>query len=407
MYKTKFILFSTALIFVLSSCDFGVDNPGPIQDNQLSNEDALQSLVVGIASDLSYGMAGGRGGEPGGVVYAGGILSRDIYDAGVFEAERLYHRGEVRNDLADDPWNRMHTAKFAANDAISRMEDVLGDEASQNPQYLRTHIWKGFVHRQMGENFCVAVLEDGEPQENTVHFEVAEQAFTKAIDLAESQGNPQAIAQDADLLEVAYAGRAQVRLALENFEGAMSDAGKVSDDHRFDAIFSSNSTRENNYLNYNTFRRSYFTAWGTFAEGQQINNSDPRVNWVDLEETGADGETPMLQQQKYTSIGDNIPLSKGEEMRLIEAEVMLHNGNISSAMEKINYVRELFNLSPKEADSMDEAWSILRQERNLTLWMEGRRLWDLRRFDDPFLQGRDSCIPPGQQEINTNPNIDS
>ena len=94
-------------------------------------------------------------------------------------------------------------------------------------------------------------------------------------------------------------------------------------------------------------------------------------------------------------------------MRLIEAEVMLHNGNISSATEKINYVRELFNLSPKEADSMDEAWSILRQERNITLWMEGRRLWDLRRFDDPFLQDRDSCIPPGQQEINTNPNIDS
>ena len=32
-------------------------------------------------------------------------------------------------------------------------------------------------------------------------------------------------------------------------------------------------------------------------------------------------------------------------------------------------------------------WDILDRERHLTLWLEGRRLWDLHRWNHPHLNG--------------------
>ncbi|MGH7445850.1 MAG: RagB/SusD family nutrient uptake outer membrane protein, partial [Longimicrobiales bacterium] len=59
-----------------------------------------------------------------------------------------------------------------------------------------------------------------------------------------------------------------------------------------------------------------------------------------------------------------------------------------------------------------DAWELLRFERGATLWLEGRRLWDLRRWDaeggvvaDPFSEGRDLCFPISDEEQRVNPNL--
>jgi hypothetical protein len=59
-----------------------------------------------------------------------------------------------------------------------------------------------------------------------------------------------------------------------------------------------------------------------------------------------------------------------------------------------------------------EAWPILQKERAAVLWMEGRRLWDLRRWNaepvpikDTFLDARDKCIPVSENEEQSNPNV--
>ena len=92
---------------------------------------------------------------------------------------------------------------------------------------------------------------------------------------------------------------------------------------------------------------------------------------------------------------------------------------------KINELRAHYDLDPIEQpanagaleypNAMDDAWSILDRERYLTLWMEGRRLWDLGRWNHPFQNGgtligpgaspRVSCLPIPEIECTLNPEI--
>ena len=65
------------------------------------------------------------------------------------------------------------------------------------------------------------------------------------------------------------------------------------------------------------------------------------------------------------------------------------------------------------ADNGLDALSILDGERHVTTWLEGRRVWDLHRWDHPFLDdgivfwdvepgGRASCYPVPEQECQLN-----
>ncbi|MGH7565041.1 MAG: hypothetical protein ACREK5_11570 [Gemmatimonadota bacterium] len=44
-------------------------------------------------------------------------------------------------------------------------------------------------------------------------------------------------------------------------------------------------------------------------------------------------------------------------------------------------------------------------ERARALWLEGHRLADFRRRNDPFLAGGDECWPFPDEELDTNPNL--
>jgi hypothetical protein len=117
-------------------------------------------------------------------------------------------------------------------------------------------------------------------------------------------------------------------------------------------------------------------------------------------------------------------------MRLIEAEAALVANDLAGAMTLINGVRTSkistttgVALEPWTAATIDEGWTALRRERGIELWIEGRRLNDLRRWkalsrpgtlhplEDPsnpdtYLNpGQTLCIPISQAEINTNPNF--
>ena len=78
-------------------------------------------------------------------------------------------------------------------------------------------------------------------------------------------------------------------------------------------------------------------------------------------------------------------------------------------------------MSPLTAPStLDEAWATLRYEREATVFLENRHLWDVRRWyedtgpgHDNYLEDgaagaqtvRDSCIPISREEANSNPNV--
>jgi hypothetical protein len=102
------------------------------------------------------------------------------------------------------------------------------------------------------------------------------------------------------------------------------------------------------------------------------------------------GQVPYIPQRKYASRDDDINLATGWEMRLVEAEAILQgagSGSFNDAMTLINHVRtrnisdnDGQALAPWVANSAEEAWTFLKRERNIELWLEGRRMGDERRW---------------------------
>ena len=158
--------------------------------------------------------------------------------------------------------------------------------------------------------------------------------------------------------------------------------------------------------------------WNTFYENYFKTTNDPRVAWgsdpknpVGDAAVGNLGKVPWYFQLKYTGQTSGINLSTGWEMRLIEAEAKLLGGDIPGAMTLLNSHRVALNLAPWVAANATDAWTALKRERGIEMWLEARRLGDARRWaaastpgasDD--MTGRDLCFATslGEKETNVN-----
>lgn len=393
----KIIAFVTVMI-VAAGCD--VENPGPIAESSLNSEEAVPGIVVGMSSDLSVAVSI--------TTYWSSVWSDELIHSGTFAAPTVFSTGEINSEDVDPWWDDAQRARWVAESGIERLQNILGEEFDDSEYAARANLYAGYANRILGEHSCDAVIDGGGRQDYTIHFERAEDQFTQAMTIAETVGN-------GDLRTAAIAGRASVKAALGDWSGAVSDAGEVPVDYTFEAIYSLNSGRENNGWPANTIERGELSVWGTPWEDAE----DPRlpqevVLTADGDTaTAANGTTPWITQLKHETDADNIALSKGTEMLLIRAEAELRgNQNVGNAMDLINEARDYNGLDQLTASNIEEAWGHLQNERGATLWLEGRRFWDLRRWNQetgpanhPFLDGRDSCVPIGSQEINNNPNL--
>lgn len=385
---------------------FDVSNPGQILDDDLEDADMVETLVTGMSSDFSVAVAS--------VAEAGAAMSDEMEGSSNFVWVDEYRRGIASPEFDLVRWGSVQRARWVAESGIERINRLLGPEAQGNPDATRALLFAGFSNRILGENFCEVAYDGGaiEPRENA--FLRAVEHFTSAISSAQASGNQ-------DHLMAAYGGRAQAHLGAGNWSAAVTDAAEVPTDFEFEAVFSANTGRENNDIwSAGGWEDADLSAVATLPVS--LDPQDPRAPWTECVEgagcarlIGGDGVTPLVRQDKYTDRGSNIPVVKGAEMRLIEAEALLREDQVDDAMTQINLARAHWSLPGRTAADAEEAWVILDEERLLTLWLEGRRLHDLDRWDHPFLQGgtlvhegvpqRDSCWGIGLNECQTNPNI--
>jgi hypothetical protein len=164
---------------------------------------------------------------------------------------------------------------------------------------------------------------------------------------------------------------------------------------------------------------------------------DPRVAWLedpDFPEGSASltgyGRVPWSYPTKYLDVDAPYRVAGGPEMLLIRAEAALVAGQPpGDALALINQLRTSYDsddggtpLDGYTAGTAEEVWSALKRERAIELFLEGRRLYDLRRWEeasrpgdpwmpdfesvsDIFTSGFDKCFPISQTEKLTNPNI--
>ena len=142
------------------------------------------------------------------------------------------------------------------------------------------------------------------------------------------------------------------------------------------------------------------------------------------------GQVPWAFPTKYPADNSPYNIATGREMLLIRAEALLTQGQIQPAMALVNQLRTSVRsdqtsqpLSPWVANTLAEAWTALMTERSIELYLEGRHLFDVRRWEEAKVPGDlrlpdfesksyifkekpfSRCFPIAQSERDTNPNI--
>ncbi len=377
-----------------------ITNPGQIDAEGLNDPSAIPGLIVGMSADLSYGLI---------AVAADGSIAADEHNNGATETGRsMFDAGILAPEYVNSHWDRMQRSRWVAETGIERIREMLGDDFETVQAAPRAHLFAGFSNRILGENFCEAVIDGGPAEPRTVYLERAMGQFSEARRLAQLQG-------EGAWVHAALAGMAQIAVNLGDWSAAVGYAEQVPVDFVFEAIFSANSSRENNSIYHDTHRaaNSRLTVEGTFWDEV---TDDPRVPWeIDRNPDGSVRLTPNRArpayiQQKYADLGANVPLAKGTEMLLIRAEAALRGGDLGATTDLINQQRAFYGMDPLPVPgTVEEAWTLLQQERGAVLWLESRRLADLRRWQEvglnDFLADRDDCFPISERERSANPNL--
>jgi hypothetical protein len=396
-----------ALIAPATACSdvlsLDVESPGRIADEDLNNPDALGGLVAGMSFDFSQAFDS----QLQEVILAGGELWHGgSYDFGTIPRGILIEEDEYW----DGAYGSMSQSRWVAEHGLQRMQDVLDDaQYERSPFVARAYLLAGFANRMMGEVQCESTIDGGPVVANTDHFNRADSLFSRAITIGGA-------ANQSAIVNAAYGGRASVRAWLGQWSAADADAAKVPAGFSYSAIFSSAPGAVSNDLVFETTSRKEFTVFTTAWEAV---TDDPRMPWEIRYDAsgqvsvGQDGETPFYQQQKLETEDDDIALTHGPEMLVLRAEKALRDGSIPAMEGFLNQARAEYGMDPvtTPANTAD-AWELLRFERAATTWLEGRRLWDLRRWQaeggviaDPFASGRDLCFPISREEKRVNSNI--
>ena len=118
---------------------------------------------------------------------------------------------------------------------------------------------------------------------------------------------------------------------------------------------------------------------------EDIESGDNRISKATLRNTPAtkDGLTSDRDVWVYQSSTANIPIVRNEELILIYAEASIQNGDFDNAITAINVIRtkhgleEYSNSEPSKDDLINE----MLNQRRYSLFYEGHRWIDMRRYD--------------------------
>ena len=404
---------------------------------------------------------------------------------GTTTSEIRYAVGDFTPRPFQSLWAQAHETVWAVFFTDERMKAVLpADDYASTPLMARNFMYGGHAERILGENFCELVYNYGKdggillnnpptvydatktvPRDSA--FRRAIYMYERALTFAEAGVAAGRTAIDNDplfdpalLVHAANAGLAQAYLNLGDYPRAAEFARKVPDTFAdvvalHEEVDGGNNTAEHFLENddMTLYRTPAALLWPTdprvalvkCGEWRTTNlenstSTPPASAFINMaaqcghennEFRSESNRYPLYVSKKYPDENADMELSSGAEMRLIEAEVALRAGNLAEFTAQVNRARAVRGVAPitqptsvgalEWPNAQNDAWSILDRERYLELFLEVRRLWDLSRWDHPFISGnhvllprlvtqlppsgRKDCLPIPQTECQVNPRL--
>jgi hypothetical protein len=386
-----------------------VQDPGRFTDEALNSPLALAAVAAGVEGDLL--------GEVANLAWDFGQMSDELMHTGTWNPDNALDRGieptlTNQNAQYQDDFLESRTASQKAQE---RFLNVMGDTTSRSLLMAKVVAIEAWSNLYLGMYNCESPTEpDGPIVSDIEMYKLSIPLMSEAATIAKAAGST--------LYErFAIAGRARANLLAGNLDAALADAQTIPDDFVFWAPFSAGSASPANVL-VNFAHRSELKAAGLdsrrFSTIDTIVSlmKDPWTGKLDARvpvshrpnERGADGVSQYYNQDKYDTRDDDVQVTDGMEMRLIEAEVYLKKSDLVRAMQRINLVRSKAGLDPVTATTAADVQAKLLHERFAELFLEGQRMLDLHRFQlvgAVLGTGRPTKFPLLTNEIQLNTNV--
>jgi len=419
------VFFATLLcaglaVGVFSGCDvLDVDNPNSLREENLSSPTSATALrngsVATTARAYSYMIA----------LY--GTASDELTWIGSFDAWNQVDRGRISNRLnqfLELSFPFVGEARYMSDKAISELEAFQENGTLRNPENLAISYQHGaliyLLIGDMYERFAFSAPENPAPAIDPAEMDTL---YTAAISYLDKG---LAIARDesyGSLETELLATRARARHGLAVWrtlhgegsssngfvaaEGAASDARAALDRIGTDATaqyaMEYGPSSIDNYVAFQVNQRDELAVEASFADLTDPISGNPDPRAAALIDQFTAGPYPP---QPYTSAA---------EMRLILAETALAEDRPQDAVSWINEQRSIDDLPDYDPESSSVSTTeMLRHERKANLYMMGRRLHDLYRFElaapnwddgSAAAQSAGTVFPISNTEIESNPEI--
>lgn len=395
--------FVVLVALATGACDdlLDVDLPGQVPDEALEDPDLADALVSGVIADFECAYNnytfGSSAHSDEYIPSSGNLIQRNWSTRKIAASFDNYVNGTCQGN-AFGLWTTLHTARFQAEDAFERLSGFTdADVEDRTGKLALVSAYAGYAYTLFGEGFCEVRFDGGPVEQPAAALAIAEERFTRAMDLATQAG-------DDETLNMARVGRARARLGAGDLAGAIADAELVPDGFvkvaERDGPAPSLDRRWNKGFEFFVSTRHHSVA-PAFRTLEWKGVPDPRVPVEDSGLLGHDGVTPVWSTTKYPERASDIELATWAEAQLIIAEASTRNGDDARAVAIINDLHARAGLPPFDpaADQVpgptaNNVLNMVLLERSRELFQEGgHRLNDMLRYGIPFFTGAD---PVGQ-----------
>lgn len=396
-------------LLVASGCHLMTtpDNPQTINANSLGGPAAYEARLVGTTSDFGASLDD--------AATYGGLFTDELEWGGSFVARQDIDLRNVKsnNDIvASEPYTALQTAAKTSKDLLAdMMAGKFGDQLpdpKNSADLARVALFAGYSRLYLADLFCTLAFDNTGPEYTSAEvYKMAEDYFTQAL---------QASNATSDVKNAAHVGRARARLDMGDSTGALSDAQAVPQGFEYIVHYSGVTTREENLVNGLTWLAERLSVAPTFQDLtiDSTAQPDPRVQVSPTGGTGFNGGVLQNNPVKYNARTSPIRLASWAEAQYMIAEIQ--GGDV--ARQIIDDVRasqgisETWDASHTATDAQIRSKVI--DERSRTLFLEGQRMGDLRRYKaaiglDLFPTGSgygsETCMPLPDLERDNNPGL--
>ncbi len=355
----------------------------------------------------------------------GGLLNDEFASSGTAPGIHAWDRRDVPADHgggaartnAIGGGNYVLLQRAVAVSDIGQDRVVAGDfeeiaaEGTDSEEFAQFSVFTGFAKASIGALWCTTAFAGTGPELSTEDaYRRAEEEFTMALGAANATDETR---------QAALVGRVRMRLFLGDMTGALADAQQVDPDFEAFARYSTNSFEQRNRVHFRTWDFANWTVGPAFRDLtiDDTGMPDPRVdlalNPVPAFEPSQDLYAPI----KATTATTSLRYASGDEAQYSIAEIELGQ----NAVDIINAVRARHGITvvwaPSTSDPNEIRDKVL-DERKRTLFLEGTRQGDLRRYitqygldmfptstPQGFPMGTQTCLPLPEIEKNNNADL--